>query len=233
MKSRASMPSLQTKARPEGAPTVIVGDEVYLHHDDHGPLSGRVVSVGKDGCTVEHPQHGQLGTPWDKLLGHKARVSRKLTITDRGEDGALALDEDGKVVFVRGQIPDPDDEQKVELAGGELAKALASLPLNPTTDYEPLAKAITHLGAAWTDHIRQTGERLESAQIRQEANDVERARILSDLSKAFLAAVQSLHDAHSAERGAWLAALERVARGGEPGEPAQVAAAPASAGPNA
>ena len=97
---------------------VIAGDVVYFHHDEHGPCSGRVAAVGRHGVTVEHEtgENGHHKVMWEHVLGHKERRVRKLSIVERGEDGGIALDEDGKRVFVHGELPDEDGKNEEDLA---------------------------------------------------------------------------------------------------------------------
>lgn len=89
---------------------IVDGDVVYFRHEQHGPLSGRVVCVGKDGVTIAHEtgDDGHHRVLWGDLLGHKERRQRRLTIVDRGEDGGIAVDEDGKRVFVEGELPEDE-----------------------------------------------------------------------------------------------------------------------------
>ena len=106
------------KHRP--AHNVIDGDEVYFRHEKHGPLSGRVLSVGQHGVTVAHEtgDDGMHRVLWDDVLGHKKRRTRKLKLLERGEDGGIAVDEDGNRVFVGGELPgsdtvDEDDDDRL------------------------------------------------------------------------------------------------------------------------
>lgn len=92
--------------------SVIHGDEIYFSHDEHGPLTGRVVAVGRHGCQVAHELAGDakyMPVTWDRIHGHKARAQRKFMIVDQGEDGAIVEDESGKRAFVLGDMPEDDD----------------------------------------------------------------------------------------------------------------------------
>jgi len=105
---------MQKRPLKPQAPThsVIHGDEVYFHHAEHGPLCGRVVAVGRDGCQVAHELAGDakfLPVTWDRIHGHKTRAERKFVLVDQGEDGAIVEDEDGKRAFLRGELPAEDD----------------------------------------------------------------------------------------------------------------------------
>lgn len=90
---------------------VIYGDVVYCNHPEHGALSGEVAAVGKDGIQIRHEKgaEGLLPMKWEHILGHKARRARKLTLVERGEDGGIAEDEDGKRVFVEGELPEESE----------------------------------------------------------------------------------------------------------------------------
>ena len=92
--------------------SVIHGDEIYFQHARHGPLTGRVVAVGRDGCQVAHELAGEakyLPVTWDAIHGHKARAQRQFALVDQGEDGAIVEDETGQRAFLRGELPAEDD----------------------------------------------------------------------------------------------------------------------------
>jgi len=103
---------------------VVRGDVVYFNHPDHGAMSGEVVCIGADGVTVsgEGEDHNVV---WTNILGHKSRKERNLTLIERGEDGAIATDEDGNRVYVDGDVPGGEEEQ--EEPEEDLTK---SLPFN-------------------------------------------------------------------------------------------------------
>lgn len=130
---------------------VIDGDVVYFRHEKHGPLSGRVASVGKHGVMVEHEtgDDGYHRVLWDDVLGHKERRVRKLSLVERGEDGGIALDEDGNRVFVGGELPSehPGDD---ESDGDDLNKSYARY--RPVAGpARPLLVDIGHLHGAACD----------------------------------------------------------------------------------
>ena len=99
-----------TQKRPQPTHHVIDGDVLYFKHTEHGALSGKVHAVGKDGVTVAHDkgEDGLFRIPWADVLGHKERKARKLTLVERGEDGAIAEDEKGNRVYVEGEIPEEE-----------------------------------------------------------------------------------------------------------------------------
>lgn len=103
--------SLRQKPAVPGR-NVVDGDVLYFHHPDHGPLFGPVVCVGKDGVTIQHEtgDDGHHRVKWSDVLGHKQRRVRKLTLLERGEDGAIAQDETGKRVFIEGEVPEEEGE---------------------------------------------------------------------------------------------------------------------------
>lgn len=128
----------EVSQRPER--NVIDGDVVYFRHAKHGPLSGRVVAVGAHGCTIEHEtgENGHHKVRWADVLGYKERRVRKLSLVERGEDGGIALDEQGNRVFLHGELPEDQDEEAV-------AKAF-------TMPGRPVLVDIGHLHGPTCDH---------------------------------------------------------------------------------
>jgi len=115
---------------PDERPSVTAGDSIYYRHPETGAAHhGVVAAIGKHGVTTDADGGGEHQVRWDSFLGHRKRAERKLTIVDRGEDGTIMEDEDGKRVFVRGSFEDYQPE------GEGLTKAMP--PSEPT----PLAKA--------------------------------------------------------------------------------------------
>lgn len=104
------MNAIPIKKKASSAHTdVFCGDSVYFIHPELGAQCADVISVGRDGVSVSH-NGGEHGVLWEHLLGHKTRRARKLTLLDRGEDGGIAKDEEGKNVFIEGEIPIEDAE---------------------------------------------------------------------------------------------------------------------------
>ncbi|MFL5900962.1 MAG: hypothetical protein ACJ75S_07155 [Solirubrobacterales bacterium] len=126
---------------------VIERDVVYYHHPEDGVCSGRVASVGEHGIHIDHPQ-GLRKVRWEKVLGHKERRGRRLTLLERGEDGGIAVDEDGTKVFVEGDLPLEDDIEAVD-SPEALSKALPG----PAA---PLLIDIGHLHGPACDHALET-----------------------------------------------------------------------------
>lgn len=129
--------SLRQKPAVPGR-NVVDGDVLYFHHPEHGPLHGPVVCVGKDGVTIAHEsgEDGHCRVKWADVLGHKQRRVRKLTLLERGEDGAIALDESGKRVFVEGEVPEDEGEPLNK------AQVWSQVPAGPA---QPLLVDIGHL----------------------------------------------------------------------------------------
>ena len=83
-------------------------DHVFYQHAQHGTGSGRVLSVGNDGFTVEH-EAGPAVVLWDGFLGHKKRSNRNYRVVDQGDDGAIVEDVlTGDKQFLAGEIPEPE-----------------------------------------------------------------------------------------------------------------------------
>lgn len=98
---------------PEQPPDVQPGDSVYFSHPENGPMYGAVVCKGVHGMQVRDDGGTSHKVHWDSFLGHRQRMQKRFNIVDHGEDGAIAHDEDGKKVFVRGQIPDPMEDDSM------------------------------------------------------------------------------------------------------------------------
>lgn len=128
-------------------PSVTVGDSIYYKHPETGHAHhGVVAAIGKDGVTTDADGGGEHQVRWDGYLGHRKRAERKLTIVDRGEDGTIMEDENGKRVYVRGQLA--DYEQPLEKAEGsvvspeqallqkaQIVRELSAAGFEPMMDY--------------------------------------------------------------------------------------------------
>lgn len=134
----------------ENLPSVAVGDSIYYRHPETGAAHhGVVAALGKHGVTTDADGGGEHQVRWASFLGHRRRAERKLTIVDRGEDGCIMEDEDGKRVYVRGSIEDyeqghnqpqdadtHDDPEKDErLIKAQVVRELASAGFEPMVDY--------------------------------------------------------------------------------------------------
>ena len=166
--------NLQQK-RPVQNRNVIDGDVLYFKHPDQGASSGKVLAVGQHGVTVAHEsgEDGYYRIPWADVLGHKERRARKLVLVERGEDGAIARDEEGNHVYVEGEIPEeegkplnkalPARDAALITAGfvpsieyirksygehwSEPQVSTEAIATAPTVDLEPLIKAIAEVKA--------------------------------------------------------------------------------------
>lgn len=108
-----------TPKDPEPRAGVEVGDHLYVHHKGQ-PCTGRVVSHGKHGVTVDiDAQHHKV--KWDKVLGHKQRLPQRYSIVDQGEDGMLVEDDQGRRRFIG--VPNDSKEDPM------VAKSHAARPV--------------------------------------------------------------------------------------------------------
>lgn len=90
------------------------GDHIYFHHDEAGPMSGRVVCCGAAGATVATEDGEHHKVHWHKMLGHKQRAERSARIIDEGEDGSICEDETGKRFYLHGSRPNPEEPEPAE-----------------------------------------------------------------------------------------------------------------------
>ena len=199
-----AIPLRRVEARVSGAPNVMAKDVVYFHNEVHGPLSGEVTSVGRDGCRIHHPDHGDFQVLWEHVLGHKTRAQRDLVLLEQGEDGHIGLDADGKRIYIRGElgVPDPEGGQ------GELRKSLSAVG---GSDLRPLAAAIDSLASAWGEHLRLQAQREEGADIRREALDTEMMKAQTALVAGFVNVVQQQAAQHAEDRRLLAAQLDKLA----------------------
>lgn len=100
------------------------GDSVYFTDQHDQAQHGLVAAVGKHGVMIDAQDDTGKTTGHkvlhDKVIGHRKRAERKFVLIDKGEDGSLCVDEQGRRVFIRGDISDHTREQP-----GELTKALS------------------------------------------------------------------------------------------------------------
>jgi len=211
-------PLRRADARIAGTPNLMVDDEIYCRHDVHGPIAGRVIAVGADGCQIEHPLHGRQAIPWANVLGHKKRAQRDVAILEQGEDGAIGVDANGQRVYIRGEIPlaTPEDdlERQERLAPAPLQKA----GLHGLGEGELLAKAVNEFSVVWAQHLAAQAAREEEADIRREAFDAGILRAQAELAKSFSATVGDLLKAHAVEMTALREQLAAALRVGSDSE---------------
>ena len=146
VKPTAGEPSKPSK------PSVLAGDSIYYRHPEtDAPHHGVVAGIGKHGMLVDADGGGEHRVHWDKYIAHRARAERKLTIVDRGEDGSIMEDEDGKRVFVHGALEDylpPTDPLEKSLGASQSAdivEAINQLRRDQGAQFQGLCAAIAML----------------------------------------------------------------------------------------
>ena len=185
--------SLQVQQkRPVQNRNVIDGDVLYFKHPDQGASSGKVHAVGQHGVTVAHEngEDGYYRIPWADVLGHKERRARKLVLVERGEDGAIAKDEEGNHVYVEGEVPEEE--------GKPLNKALPAIdaPVLTLRDQAAIDAALIAAGFVPSiEYIRKSyGEHWHEPQVSTETISVAPTVDLEPLIKA-IAEVKAHGDA--------------------------------------
>lgn len=115
---------LAKKEAPHRA--LYAGDSVYFSDTTGQAQHGLVAAVGRHGAQVDVQDETGKTTSHNvrhsAIVGHRKRAERKLIVIDRGEDGSIATDEQGKRVFLRGQLP--EDDAKDVASGDTLTKSL-------------------------------------------------------------------------------------------------------------
>jgi hypothetical protein len=134
-----SVPNTKDDKAPR--PMVSHDDHIYFS-TDKGAHHGKVISIGNDGCRCEDEANEQHEVTWDKVLGHRKRADKKLVIVDKGEDGFIAKDESGKLVFVRGSVGDEEHPEETappatetKLQKAQVIAELAKAGFEPMMDY--------------------------------------------------------------------------------------------------
>lgn len=105
---RAAKPGQPLQDEGTPLPGICVGDEVFFRHAK-GPTSGKVLSHGKHGATIEH-QGRQHKVAWKHVLAHKMRVAQEYEVETEGEDGMIVRDAGGKRHFI-GIPPEAREER--------------------------------------------------------------------------------------------------------------------------
>lgn len=136
--------------KPAARPMVSHDDHIYFS-TDKGAHHGRVIAIGNDGCTCEDEEQKQHQVVWDKVLGHRKRAEKKLVIVDKGEDGFIAKDESGKLVYVRGNVGDEEhpEETKPPVEETKLQKAQIIAEL-VKAGFEPM---MNYINAEFGEHF--------------------------------------------------------------------------------
>lgn len=84
LSSRLSKPHGPNKpAKPGGRGGYDVDDEVFFTCQSGGPSSGRVISHGQHGCTVDDAVGGRHQVTWDRVLGLKGRKTFPARVVGR------------------------------------------------------------------------------------------------------------------------------------------------------
>lgn len=89
-------------AAPKGAEGIAAGDEVYIRHPKQGAMAVKVAGVGTHGFNARCAQGKRHRVPFDRYLGHRARMSQRYELVDQGVDGALVRDAKGQHRFLAG-----------------------------------------------------------------------------------------------------------------------------------
>lgn len=137
------------------------GDEVYFR-GDKGPLSGRVLARGKDGCTVACADKKRHKVLWGSVLGLRSRRSYSGRVVDRGAAGSIIERDDGTRVFVAGDLPVPDepaalafDDDGRRLSADDVRKADAIARLRERIDLlaaAPARRPRAGVPLLWDEH---------------------------------------------------------------------------------
>ena len=110
-----------TPQKPQQANASVVhanhGDEVYFHKAGQ-PVSGKVLSAGRHGCTVEHGGQ-QHKVKWEHIAGHKKRAPQRYTVVEEGEDGHIVQDASGRRRLM--MIPQEAKSEQLQLQNGKAA----------------------------------------------------------------------------------------------------------------
>lgn len=87
------------------------GDEVFFHHQGQ-PKCGKVLAVGRHGCTVDH-EGTRHKLKWEHLSGHKSRAPQTYKVEHHGEDGLIAVNQHGQRRYL--SIPPEARAERLEL----------------------------------------------------------------------------------------------------------------------
>lgn len=99
------------------------GDEVFFHHKGE-PKVGKVLAVGRHGCTVEH-EKTRHKLKWEHVAGHKSRAPQNYTVEHHGDDGMIVKNQHGQRRFI--QIP-PEARQEQLAVDGPKKKSSPRIP---------------------------------------------------------------------------------------------------------
>lgn len=117
-----------------------VDDHVFFHRDGAGPHAGRVVAHGVHGCQVEDDGGARHKVRWARVHGLKKRAVKAGKVVDQGEAGAIVEHEDGRRVFVGGDMGLEEQAPRLrDVAGLEDAGRTPKRP--KISDLEEFARA--------------------------------------------------------------------------------------------
>lgn len=127
-----------------------VDDHVFFHRDGAGPHAGRVTAHGVHGCRVEDDAGGKHKVKWSRVLGLKKRAVRAGRVVDQGEAGAIVEHEDGRRVFVAGDLGGGDEPAKF----GDVAslESHRPKPAKRLSELEPFARGEDLTKSFASDH---------------------------------------------------------------------------------
>lgn len=128
-----------------------VDDHVFFHQDGKGPAAGRVVAHGVHGCQVEAEGGARHKVLWSRVLGLKKKAVRAGKVVDSGASGSIVEHEDGRRVFVAGDMGMPDEPGKLRDVAG-LEDASRQPPKRRISDLEDFARAGPSRDLVKSDH---------------------------------------------------------------------------------
>lgn len=184
-------------------PMVSHDDHIYFS-TDKGAHHGKVIAIGEDGCMCEDGDSQQHNVTWDKVLGHRKRAEKKLVIVDKGEDGFIAKDESGKLVFVRGSVGDEDHPEdtappaETKMQKAQVISELAKAGFEPMMDYvraefgEHFVYKQPDNSGAETVELRKSFDQLLSTQNAQSQGLAAAISMLADRVKSSESLMKSL-----------------------------------------
>ena len=89
------------RLKPIAIPDIVQGDCVYYRHPETDQVHhGKVAAKGEHGFLVDADGGGEHRVLWDRYVGHRKRMERRMRIVDEGEDGILMEDDSGQRIFV-------------------------------------------------------------------------------------------------------------------------------------
>jgi hypothetical protein len=111
---------LPRKPAPDAYPGVELGDSLYIHHPERGPIAVKVCAQGRHGITGADNEGSFHRAKWQHVLGAKQRLSQRLTLVEQGEEGAIMEDEQGERRYL---AIDPEAQAEPQPKAGPLRKS--------------------------------------------------------------------------------------------------------------